>query len=329
MLKITFYNVGQGDAILLEWQIDNNKKVGIIDCNKFPGPNKIVEYLSQNQISSIEFLILSHFHYDHYSGISDIFKYCLDQKIKVKYFLHTFVAQVLQIYDQIFYSKREEGEMDRFIKYYELLDVENEIIVDCYTKELNLDNGLTLKFYSPDGKAYTDIAKKISRRKNKVVTTREDVNRLATIIKVYRDDDCLILTSDAVKKSFIKIRELISDSLLLIQVPHHGSFENIDEKFYDSLNYEMGCPAILSVGDEPKDELPDRETVEFFDKRGFELFSTNCVYGINDYFFNEPNPVESNISSYLDHFSSKKRVTYLKPPTENRFMGDKCFVLFK
>jgi hypothetical protein len=38
------------------------------------------------------------------------------------------------------------------------------------------------------------------------------------------------------------------------------------------------------VRDEPKDKLPNTETVAFFDGNNFDIFSTNSVYGIKEHF---------------------------------------------
>jgi len=327
LLNITFYNVGQGDAILIDWQYQDSRKVGIIDCNKFKESNKIVEFLSKNSVNSIEFIVLSHFHYDHYSGMSEIFNYCSDNKIKINYFLYTFTSQVLDIYDQIFYSKKEENEIDKFIQSFELLDINHIITVDCYTKAITLSNEISLSFFAPDGKAYLDISKKISRKTHGIVSTKADINRLATIIKIGNNRNVILLTSDAVKSSFRKIRSKIIDEVLLVQIPHHGSFENIDEKFWNSLKFTKKCPAVISVGDEPKDKLPDKETIEFFDALEFKIFSTNQVYGINEY-FNLPVEEKSDISSCLDLFSTKVNVVYSKTSSETQFIGDKSFSFF-
>ena len=136
MLNITFYNVGQGDAILIDWQYQDSRKVGIIDCNKFKGSNKIVEFLNKNSVHSIEFIVLSHFHYDHFSGMSEIFNYCSENKIKINYFISTIAPHVLNIYDKIFYSKKEEDEIDKFMQSLALLDINHVIPVNCYTEEI-------------------------------------------------------------------------------------------------------------------------------------------------------------------------------------------------
>lgn len=330
MLKITFYNVGQGDTILIEWDNKEKKSIGIIDCNKINDSNRIIDYLSVNSITSIEFIILSHFHYDHFSGMSDIFKFCFENNIKIKYFLHTFAPQVLDIYNQIFTSKKVERESELFFKYFEQLDkkIINNIPVHCYTASIPLSDDIFISFFAPDGKTYTDIAKQISRRRNKLTSTYEDINKLSTITCIQNQNSCILLTSDAVKKSFKKIKGKIKKEILIAQAPHHGSFSNIYIEFWTKLNLKVNCPAVFSVGYEPKDKLPHKETVEFFDKNGFDIYSTNCVYGISEYFENASNS-DFTRSLCLDHVSKIKKNVHSKPSVSSKFEGDISSSFFK
>jgi len=328
LLNILFYNVGQGDAIQLTWHDEDQLKLGIIDCNIFlDQDNKIIKFIKDNSINEIEFIVLSHFHYDHFSGLNDIFEYCIDNNIKIKFFLHTFISEVLEIYDRIFYPKRVEKEIVRFMRLIEFLQIENEIPVTYHSKPLNIFNNVVLSFYAPEGVTYRNISKQISRRKNKVVTTQADINRLSTIIGISDNQDEILLTSDAVKKSFVKIKDKITKNVLLVQVPHHGSIKNIDPEFWEKLYRKSKCPAIFSVGEEPKDKLPNLETVEVFDKLSYDIYSTNCCYGIKEYFKLENQNIETISTSSLDLFSTKLRTIYTKQQID-KYNGDKEFCFF-
>jgi len=330
-LKIKFYNVGQGDTVLLEWNDGKEKKIGILDCNKVNNRNRIIEYLSVNSISSIEFIILSHFHYDHFSGMSDVFKFCIENDIHIKYFLHTFASQLLDLYNRVFTSKKFETEAQLFFKYFdELYDkIDQEIIVTYKTSAINLTDDIILTFHAPDGKAYHSIARQISRLRNDLTTSLPDINILSTIICIQntRNNQSVLLTSDAVKKSFKKIRTIFNSEMLLVQAPHHGSNKNIDNPFWENLTKKQNCSVIFSVGDEPKDKLPDLETIKFFDQNNYEIRSTNCVYGISDYFginqhVNYKPPYHS-----LNHFSKLKRIVYTQSSLNSNLSGDQTFIL--
>lgn len=129
------------------------------------------------------------------------------------------------------------------------------------------------------------------------------------------------------KKIFVRLRNSINSEIVLVQVPHHGSIGNVDEAFWKGLKKVENCPAIFSVGDEPKDKLPNRETVEFFDQNKYEVQSTNLVYGLSTYFEKPTASVTgASKSQLLDTFSKLRKTTVLRPVTD-KYNGDKKFTL--
>ena len=88
-MKITFKNVGQGDSIILEWNGAEGRHIGIVDCHRYEGTNPVVQHLIDNELESIKFLILSHPHYDHYSGLLELLDFCEQQNIVIERFAHT------------------------------------------------------------------------------------------------------------------------------------------------------------------------------------------------------------------------------------------------
>ena len=114
--------VGQGDSIIIEWINNNQKHFGIIDCNLFQNSNPILNHLEQYSIKEIDFIILSHFHYDHFSGMADIFEYCIENNIIVKSFYHTIITELGQVYNRIFISQKLQRGVKRFVDTYENFD---------------------------------------------------------------------------------------------------------------------------------------------------------------------------------------------------------------
>jgi len=128
-----------------------------------------------------------------------------------------------------------------------------------------------LSFLAPDGIIYRKIAKQISRKVNKKSLTVADINRLSTIVLIQSSEKGILLTSDAPKVCFRILKGKIPVEIFLAQIPHHGSIENYYELFWSNLSRIEKCPAIFSVGDEPKDKLPNRETVEAIDKLDYDI----------------------------------------------------------
>ena len=55
-MKITYKDVGQGDSIILEWEKNEEKKIGIIDCNRKGKRNPVLEHIVSGEYREIEFL---------------------------------------------------------------------------------------------------------------------------------------------------------------------------------------------------------------------------------------------------------------------------------
>jgi hypothetical protein len=258
----------------------------------------------------------------------EIFKHCLERKIKINFFIHTFATSVLAIYDRIFTTKKIEYASRDFFDYFDNIYEKNigEIIIaESNTSPIQLSDDLSLTFLAPTGKVYHKIAKNLTRKSKDVNFSYADINKLSTIISIQNNDRYVLLTSDAVKRSFGFINKRLNKNLVAIQVPHHGSFKNINPKFWSLLIKPHNIPAIFSVGNEPKDKLPNRETVEFIDNNGFEIYSTNYVYGLSEHFKGPERTGINTKQAYLDIFSTKRNPVSGGVGVNNRFFGDKEF----
>ena len=94
-MELTFKDVGQGDSIFIKWEDKDCLKVGIVDCNKYCGKNPILEELkSITKKFLIEFVVISHGHTDHYSGVFELLEYCQNQSIEIKNFTSTLLSLI-------------------------------------------------------------------------------------------------------------------------------------------------------------------------------------------------------------------------------------------
>lgn len=333
MSAITFKNVGQGDSIIIEWEDKGENRIGIIDCNLFESKNPVVDYLKEKNIVEIEFIVLSHFHYDHFSGMPELFKFCIDKNIKIKWFFHTLAHSILQIYDKIFTSKKIENAAFDFFHYYDLLDkhVSSDVAVNLHTAQIIFSTNILMSFLGPSEKVGRIIATQINRKRNIKEFTYNDINKYSTIIYLQSNSKSksILLTSDSPKGCYRYLHEKINNEAVLVQAPHHGSFNNIYPDFWKEIYRKEKCPVVFSVGYAPKDKLPNLETVEFFDKIGYDIHSTNSVYGISEYFNNTALPVNhpyNKATQYLNCFSKRRRIILKNTNTITKFDGDQKFI---
>jgi competence protein ComEC len=254
-MKITFKEVGQGDSIILEWiSSEGVHKLGVIDCNLKNGTNRVLDYIKSLDTFQFEFLILSHPHDDHFSGLLQLLTFIEERNIIVKYFLHTcgskkeyLTASVKTISDRT--------KLANIFKKANLLYsseiITNYAFVNDLTKDIELEDDFYLKFIGPTQSEY-DKFNQIAFRNNDLTRNNEDANLLCTLIKVSNKNDFFLLTGDTPFDVFYKLNRKGNKEFkginVLGQIPHHGSHVNFCGPFWKSLNRIKSNFACISVG---------------------------------------------------------------------------------
>jgi beta-lactamase superfamily II metal-dependent hydrolase len=330
LINVIFKNVGQGDSILIEWNSDNNFHFGIIDCNLYENQNPLLDEIIERDIKEIDFIILSHLHYDHYSGIPDLLQHCITKSIKIKYFLHTFTSDFTRILNLLFFSNKQQEITLKLLQNIEialkknLIDTFDNVTINF--KSVALSSTIQLSFLAPLGEDYMKLSRQRSHYENKRTTTIPDLNSMSTVICIKNENEKILLTSDATKKTFKRLTKLIDEKVVkLVQVPHHGSNKNLHDLYWTQIKKQKDCPSVYSVGDIKKDKLPNLEVVEFFEKNGFFNTSTNLVYGLLEY-YGGSTKTNTGLSLSLSSFSRKKTTVTSSKPSD-RFNGDQKFTI--
>lgn len=288
MVKITFKDVGQGDSIIIEWDTDKSEhKIGIIDCKKKSSTNPILQHIIDNKISEIDFIILSHPHTDHYSGMLELFEYCKINNIIIKQFFHT-----LRDIDIEYWQYLEPN----ITNSKELFSV-FEIVLNSYNKNLNqiinldfnyridLNHNMYLKCLSPSHSERVEYLKALKYLPEKNRMKRSKVaNLLSTMFKLSINDNYILFTSDSEKITFERLRDYNLDIFdnkinVLSQIPHHGSEVNHEISFWSQLKKDEKSDAIISAG-EHKYNHPNYSVIKDFAKIGYNVNSTNIINGM-------------------------------------------------
>ena len=71
LLRVSFINVGQGDAIFLEFPSGNNM---LIDSGKPAMGTVVANFIKKRNINTINHLVMTHPHSDHIGGMGAIFR---------------------------------------------------------------------------------------------------------------------------------------------------------------------------------------------------------------------------------------------------------------
>lgn len=331
MISVKFKDVGQGDSIWLKW--DNNKEhhFGIVDCHLSEGKNPILNEVIEHDVKFVDFIILSHLHFDHYSGFASLIRYCIENKILIGKFLHTFSGELLHLIDSDLMSQEEIRNTESFYNNLEEAIhkkiIQNIDSVSHASRPINLFGSAYLSFLAPTGNDEIKLARHSALYKRLKKSYPPNFNMMSTIIKISNSEKSILLTSDAERKKFAVLTKILAnEEFLLIQVPHHGSKKNLHEPFWQSITKRENCPSVYSVGEVKRDKLPNVEVVDFFHTNGFHNMSTNYVYGIKDFYPGHGNIIPSrNTPSGLNPFS--KNITSKPANLPSRYSGDKQFTL--
>lgn len=237
-LRIYFIDVGQGDSCLIVTPM--NKKI-LIDSggseNYNVGKNILFPYLLDRGITSLDYILISHFDTDHCKG----FEYVLEN-MKVK---------------NVIISKQTEV-TENFKIIYEIAKRKNiNIIVVSKGSIINLDKYSELEIFSPDSK-------------NK----SQDINDSSIVAKFTAYNFSMLFTGDAsqsIEENLIANKSIDLKSTVL-KVSHHGSKNGTSEKFLEKVDPKI---ALIGVGKNNKFGHPTQEVIERLQDNNIRIYRTD------------------------------------------------------
>jgi len=277
VIKVTFKYVGQGDCIIIEW---DEKGIGIIDSRKLDGDNPALDHIIDRKIKKIKFLLLSHPHRDHYTGFNDILDYCEKANIGIELFGYTtdinrkYLESVLMPYE-------DKNILANLFRKVAKLDKEGLInkrgLINDLTSNIKLTDNVFIRILAPSQEEKDEFYKTFFKD-DLSLKKQPSPNLLSLVTSIESNEWQILLTADAVKSCLkrIGIKELknFDKSMVLGQVPHHGSIENHYKEFWKRRNFETGTPLAISVGPN-KHGHPSETVIEELDSLGYDIHSTN------------------------------------------------------
>lgn len=314
-MKITFKNVGQGDSIILEWSEHEKLHYGIIDCNTTKnGTNPVLEFFKSNSTKEVFFIILSHPHFDHFSGFPDLLSYFRDKNIKIRYFFHTSrnVPEYLKAACKSGEASTKLGKLFNLLrKLYneELIQFLNSIEYSPFN-DLELNSNWSLKVLSPsltENDSFVRNALPLYQEEDS--NNNPNANYLCTVLKLFNKEtkEFILFTSDAEAKTFKRLKSNETDwknegeQIILGQIPHHGSYRNHYSNFWKNLPLSRSRTDLaVSVGENGYNH-PSQKVIDFFHRSGVKINATNLVGCLNPNKISEEG-VRNEIA--LDSFSS-------------------------
>ena len=279
MAEVRFLSVGQGDSILIK----DESLIGIIDCKSYKGLVPTIEILKSEKISSIDFIVWSHPHLDHFSGFFDLLNYCVDRKIRIdKFYMALLTTQ--EVIDAV---TLEISTRRKIIKLLMLINnlYEEGLInkcgnIDDLTGDI-IGTSTEFNFLLPTKKTYNQFIKANYNQKNGKLDFKNNANLLSSVILMNekQKDKVGVFTADSEKESLDGLYRKVKTSkskIIFGQIPHHGSYDNHSPKFWN--NFLLGncekAVAVISVGRKNKYGHPSNEVIEYFNKKKLVVKTT-------------------------------------------------------
>lgn len=213
-LKVTFFDVGKGDAILLETDTQSM----LIDTGYDDTSDVILDYLEEENIEKLDYLIITHFDKDHVGGADKILE-------------HVEAEEVLEPdYES------DSGQTEEYKEALKKKGITPVKVTD--TMELDL-KGTECTVYPPRQKEY-----------------EEEDNDFSLVVSLRFGEEGFLFAGDCEKERISELMAETDLDLRhqVLKVPHHGRAEKNSDKFLLAVRPEAAV-ITCSEDKEPDKEL--------------------------------------------------------------------------
>lgn len=236
-LRVTFFDVGQGDSTLIEYKDFRM----LIDG----GPDNTIWYKLDSALGffdrKIDFVVLTHPHNDHYFGLI---------ALPDRYRIHSVIIPPL--------LAREPKEYVEFLKHYKKNNI--SLVSSTDIKEIQVDHDVIIRILFPQSKEQAQQEK--------------NFNNISAVIQVSYGPTDILFTGDIeeeVEQELLKCCKEVLDSEIL-KVAHHGSDTSSTVDFLKSVSPEV---AIISLGEENPFGHPSARVLFRLSKLKARIFRTD------------------------------------------------------
>ena len=184
---------GQADAIIIKTQ----SHCVIIDCGEKDDGDEIAEYLSENNITNIDCLFITHFDKDHVGGFPKVIESVTASKIFVPDY---------------------EGSNDEYEKYLKSVE-ENGLNVNVLTEDTSfIFDDVLFEVSAPQKNSYS-----------------ESDNDFSLVISVTHGENTFLFTGDAEAERLREILTVFGHQYDFLKVPHHGKYNKNTKLFISTI----------------------------------------------------------------------------------------------
>ncbi len=270
-----FIDVGQGDCILLESQGD----FVLIDAGETEYSATVCQYLENNDVTSLDYVIATHPHSDHCGGLTEVI-----ENFSVDNFITVETDQQTKTWLNVLYA----------------VDNNNVNYIDAKVHSKYDFGNSSFEIMGPYGDYY------------------KDYNDYSIVVKAECGNTSFLLTGDAEKKVELEMIDNGADlSADVLKVGHHGSSTSSCDEFLDAVdpNYAVIMCGLYNDYGHPHTETIDSLNTRGITTYRTDMLGT--IVAVSDgnniefYYDNEDYTVatsktENSTISYIGNKNSKK-----------------------
>jgi len=236
-LNAYFINVGQGDAIYLEFPNGTN---ALIDGG--PSGQLVYDFLKEKGVTKLDRVVLTHPHSDHYRGLKKVFT-----AFDVKNYYDTRAENV-------------DAKGDNNLRELAAAEPGCKVLYPEPGSELKWDSRVTVKVLSSCTKAVQ-------------MHDNEETNNCSLVLRVYYNGNGILLMGDAQSSIEDEIMRTYKSGLnsTYLKVAHHGSRFSTTDRFLARVQPKV---AILSYGRDNVYGHPHKEAVDRLRAVGAQIYTT-------------------------------------------------------
>ena len=228
-MELHFFKITWGDIIILK----SDDEVALVDTGYDGNFNEISDYLDKLNVKKISFILLTHFHRDHYGSIAQIVKKYDVEKV---YFKDYSGLDKTTAWGTIADDNYRNNEMKKCLEIKKII-LENSNLIQTENIKTIKFGDTELELYNNDNsikKIYEDDNYKDSYHK---ILFSENQNSLAIFMKVNGINVFLggdIFDREAIhpKANYVnyQIASSIKEKIDIYKVPHHGTINCNSDK---------------------------------------------------------------------------------------------------
>lgn len=191
--KISMLKVGKADAIILQ----TANHCVLIDCGETDDGDEVCQYLSDNDISYVDYLFITHFDKDHVGGAPEVIESVPIGEIVVPMY---------------------EGTSDEYFDYLSSIEANNITPTELTENMSFMLDDVFFEVYPPKRKSYS-----------------ESDNDFSLAISATHGTNRCLFTGDAQSQRLSEILEQTNGEYDLLKVPHHGKYNNYTKRFFETI----------------------------------------------------------------------------------------------